>query len=165
MGIPVGKLALYAAAAGVPPQYTLPIALDVGTNNEALLADPLYPGLKQKRLTGDEYFSFLEEFVSAVEEVYPGCCIQFEDFNIQHAVPLLERSRGAVVNMSSVPGWRADPTQIAYSASQHAVIGITEACAQDLGRYGIRVNAICPGPVATEALLSRIAGESVRAHA
>ncbi len=76
----------------------------------------------------------------------------------KHAVPLLKRSRGSVINMSSVTGWRADPKQIGYSASKHAVIGITEACAQDLGRYGIRVNAICPGPVATEALLSRIAG-------
>ncbi len=76
----------------------------------------------------------------------------------KHAVPMLKRSRGSVINMSSVTGWRADPKQIGYSASKHAVIGITEACAQDLGRYGIRVNAICPGPVATEALLSRIAG-------
>ena len=75
----------------------------------------------------------------------------------KHAVPLLKRSRGAVINMASVTGWRADPKQIGYSASKHAVIGITEACAQDLGRHGIRVNALCPGPVVTEALLSRIA--------
>ena len=91
MGIPVGKLALYIAAAGVPPQYTLPITLDVGTDNEELLQDPLYPGLKHKRATGDEYFDFLDEFVTAVEEVFPGCCIQFEDFNINHAVPLLKK--------------------------------------------------------------------------
>lgn len=91
MGIPVGKLALYIAAAGVPPQYTLPITLDVGTENEDLLNDPLYPGLKQKRLQGDEYFDFVEEFVTAVDEVFPGCCIQFEDFNIHHAVPLLQK--------------------------------------------------------------------------
>jgi len=93
MGIPIGKLALYIAAAGVPPQYTLPITLDLGTDNQALLDDPLYPGLHQNRIEGDEYFAFLEEFVTAVEKVYPGCCIQFEDFNIHHAVPLLEKYR------------------------------------------------------------------------
>ncbi|MAI78312.1 MAG: NAD-dependent malic enzyme [Deltaproteobacteria bacterium] len=91
MGIPVGKLALYIAAAGVPPEYTLPITLDLGTDNEDLLKDPFYPGLRQKRVQGDEYFDFLEEFVSAVEEVFPGCCLQFEDFNIHHAGPLLDR--------------------------------------------------------------------------
>ena len=93
MGIPVGKLALYIAAAGVPPQYTLPITLDLGTDNEDLLKDPLYPGLSQKRIEGDEYFDFLEEFVSAVEEVFPGCCLQFEDFNINHAAPLRAKYR------------------------------------------------------------------------
>ena len=91
MGIPVGKLALYIAAAGVPPQYTLPITLDVGTDNKELLKDPLYPGLKQNRPDTDEYFAFVDEFVKAVEEVFPGCCIQFEDFNIHHAEPLLEK--------------------------------------------------------------------------
>ena len=93
MGIPVGKLALYIAAAGVPPQYTLPITLDLGTDNEKLLKDPLYPGMHHKRIEGDEYFELLEEFVSAVEEVFPGCCLQFEDFNIHHAAPLLEKYR------------------------------------------------------------------------
>ena len=91
MGIPIGKLALYTACAGVPPQYCLPVVLDVGTNNQALLDDPLYQGLRHNRVRGEEYMSFVDEFVAAVQSLYPKCCIQWEDFANINAVPILER--------------------------------------------------------------------------
>ncbi|SHH83110.1 NAD-dependent malic enzyme [Bradyrhizobium erythrophlei] len=93
MGIPIGKLALYTACAGVPPQHCLPIVLDVGTNNQVLLDDPLYLGLRQNRVRGDEYTAFVDEFVEAVQQLYPKCCIQWEDFANFHAVPILARYR------------------------------------------------------------------------
>lgn len=93
MGIPIGKLQLYTAAAGVPPQGLLPIYLDAGTNNEQYLNDPLYLGLRQPRPSTADLYSFVDEFVEAVQEVFPKCCIHFEDWTGVDAVHLLQRYR------------------------------------------------------------------------
>jgi malate dehydrogenase (oxaloacetate-decarboxylating)(NADP+) len=92
-GIPIGKLQLYTACAGVPPQYLLPMYLDAGTNNEQYLHDPLYLGMRKTRPSTEDLFSFVDEFVEAVQEVFPRCCIHFEDWTGVDAVHLLERYR------------------------------------------------------------------------
>jgi malate dehydrogenase (oxaloacetate-decarboxylating)(NADP+) len=96
MGIPIGKLSLYTACAGVPPPCCLPIVLDVGTNNQVLLDDPLYLGLRQQRVRGADYLAFVDEFVAAVQQLYPRCCIQWEDFANFNAVPILARYRDKI---------------------------------------------------------------------
>lgn len=96
MGIPIGKLQLYTATAGVPTQHLLPIFLDSGTNNRALLNDPLYLGLKQTRPETKKLVEFVDEFVEAVQEVFPNCCIHFEDWTGTDAVHLLERYKDKV---------------------------------------------------------------------
>lgn len=93
MGIPIGKLQLYTAAAGVPPQYLLPMYLDAGTNTEQYLKDPLYLGLRKARPATEDLYSFVDEFVEAVQEVFPLCCIHFEDWTGVDAVHLLQRYR------------------------------------------------------------------------
>ncbi len=89
--IPIGKLQLYTACAGVPPQYLLPMYLDAGTNSEQYLHDPLYLGMRKPRPTTAELYSFVDEFVEAVQEVFPKCCIHFEDWTGADAVHLLQR--------------------------------------------------------------------------
>jgi malate dehydrogenase (oxaloacetate-decarboxylating)(NADP+) len=100
MGIPIGKLALYTACAGVQPRRCLPVMLDVGTNNETLLADSLYVGTRRKRLAGAEFDELVEEFIEATQAVFPGVLVQFEDFANHNAFRLLKRYRDRICSFN-----------------------------------------------------------------
>jgi len=93
MGIPIGKLALYTACGGISPAYTLPIVLDVGTNNSQRLKDPLYMGWRHERISGNEYYAFVDQFIHAVKRRWPNVLLQFEDFAQKSATGLLNRYR------------------------------------------------------------------------
>lgn len=96
MGITIGKLALYTACGGISPAYTLPVALDVGTNNQKLLDDPMYMGRRHPRITGQEYADFIDQFIDAVHARWPNALVQFEDFAQPNAMPILQRHRDRV---------------------------------------------------------------------
>jgi malate dehydrogenase (oxaloacetate-decarboxylating)(NADP+) len=144
MGIPIGKLQLYTAAAGVPPQGLLPMYLDAGTNNETYLRDPLYVGLRQHRPPTEELYAFVDEFVEAVQEVFPNCCIHFEDWTGKDAIALLARYRDKVccynddiqgtggitlaglINALKITGGRIEEQRVLFLGAGSAAIGLAD---------------------------------------
>lgn len=100
MGICVGKLSLYSAVGGIAPNQTLPIVLDCGTNNRGLLDDPNYLGWRHERINDDEYYEFVDMFIQAVKRRWPNVLLQFEDFAINHATPLLEKYRNDICSFN-----------------------------------------------------------------
>jgi malate dehydrogenase (oxaloacetate-decarboxylating) len=144
MGIPIGKLSLYTACGGIHPATTLPILLDVGTNNRDRLADPLYIGWRHERITGEEYDTFIDAFVTAVMRRFPGVLLQWEDFAQTHAGPILERYRdrlctfnddiqgtaavttGALLAAATAGGGRLADQRIAILGAGAAGCGIAE---------------------------------------
>ncbi|WP_170546161.1 NAD-dependent malic enzyme [Ruegeria arenilitoris] len=155
MGIPIGKLSLYTAAGGISPSVTLPVVLDVGTNNQERLEDPLYIGWRNERISGDEYFEFVELFVQAVKRKWPDVLLQFEDFAQQHAAPLLARYRdqlctfnddiqgtaavtaGTLLAASNVTDIPLKNATIAFLGAGSAGVGIAEQLVQLMVRQGL----------------------------
>jgi malate dehydrogenase (oxaloacetate-decarboxylating) len=144
LGIPIGKLSLYTLIGGIRPERTLPIVLDVGTNNAERLNDPEYIGWRHERMTGHEYFDFVDQFVQAVKKELPGTCLQWEDFATPHARPILQRYQdqlltfnddiqgtaavalGAVLGAIKVAGRSLTDQQIVMFGAGSAGIGVAD---------------------------------------
>lgn len=130
MGIPIGKLSLYTLMGGIHPERTLPILLDVGTNNQERLQDPLYVGWRHERITGQHYLDFVEEFVTAVQEELPDVCLQWEDFASTHARQLLETYRDRLLTFN-------DDIQGTAAVALGALLGALNATGQTLGEQQV----------------------------
>jgi malate dehydrogenase (oxaloacetate-decarboxylating) len=155
LGIPIGKLSLYTLIGGIRPERTLPIVLDVGTNTTERLSDPEYLGWRHERITGDDYFAFIEQFVEAVKEELPETCLQWEDFANPHARPILERYRdqlltfnddiqgtaavtlGAILSAIKVTGKNLKDQHIVMLGAGAAAIGVADGFREAMKEEGL----------------------------
>ena len=155
LGIPIGKLSLYTLIGGIRPERTLPIVLDVGTNNTERLNDPEYFGWRHERITGEDYFAFIEQFVKAVKEELPETCLQWEDFANPHARPILERYRdqlltfnddiqgtaavalGAILSAIKVTGKNLKDQQIVMFGAGSAATGVADGLREAMKEEGL----------------------------
>ena len=155
LGIPIGKLSLYTLIGGIRPERTLPIVLDVGTNNSERIKDPEYLGWRHERVTGQAYFDFVEQFVTAVKQELPTTCLQWEDFATPHARPILERYRdqlltfnddiqgtaavalGAILGAVKVTGRSLKDQQIVFLGAGSAGIGVADGLRAAIVRDGL----------------------------
>jgi malate dehydrogenase (oxaloacetate-decarboxylating)(NADP+) len=153
--IPIGKLQLYTACAGVPPQYLLPMYLDAGTNNEQYLHDPLYLGIRKARPPTEELYSFVDEFVQVVQEVFPKCCIHFEDWTGVDAVHLLQRYRdkylvynddvqgtagivlAGMINAAKIKGTKLSDEKYLFLGAGSAGIGLADLLCSAMVQEGL----------------------------
>ncbi|MDC9589016.1 NAD-dependent malic enzyme [Xenorhabdus sp. XENO-10] len=155
MGIPIGKLSLYTSCGGISPAYTLPVVLDVGTNNPQRLNDPLYMGWRHPRITGKEYDEFVDEFIQAVKRRWPNVLLQFEDFAQNNAMPLLTRYRnelccfnddiqgtasvalGSLIAASRAAGRQLKDQTVAFLGAGSAGCGIAEQIIAQMKSEGL----------------------------
>jgi malate dehydrogenase (oxaloacetate-decarboxylating)(NADP+) len=155
IGIPIGKLMLYTACAGIAPSECLPVQIDVGTNNQELRDAPLYIGLKQERTRGDAYDALLEEFITAAQNRWPNALLQFEDFANANAFPLLQKYRdraccfnddiqgtasvalSGILSSLRLTGKRLDQQRLLFLGAGEAGLGIAELLASALVEEGI----------------------------
>jgi malate dehydrogenase (oxaloacetate-decarboxylating) len=155
LGIPIGKLSLYTLIGGIRPERTLPIVLDVGTNNAERLSDPEYLGWRHERVTGDDYFRFIEQFVESVKQELPETCLQWEDFANPHARPILDRYRdqlltfnddiqgtaavalGAILSAVKVTGKSLKDQQIVIFGAGSAATGVADGLLQAMKEEGL----------------------------
>ena len=155
MGIPIGKLALYTACGGISPAYTLPVVLDVGCNNPALIDDPMYMGWRHPRITGDEYQEFVDQFIQAVKVRWPDVLLQFEDFAQANAMPLLKRYQdelccfnddiqgtaavtvGTLIAASKAKGEQLKDQKVAFVGAGSAGCGIAEQIIAQMKAEGL----------------------------
>jgi malate dehydrogenase (oxaloacetate-decarboxylating) len=155
MGIPIGKLSLYTACGGISPAYTLPVMLDVGTNNQSLIDNPMYMGVKEPRINDDEYFEFVDTFIQAVKRRWPNVLLQFEDFAQPKAMPLLKRYRdelccfnddiqgtaavtvGSLLAACKAKGEKLSDQVVSFLGAGSAGCGIAEAIIMQMTLEGI----------------------------